>query len=90
VGPKWAPDTKTDWPIDCWSLCDFDFRSATRSAVVVKALYYKPEGRGLETRRGKCFFSIYLIVPAAVDPGVLYSASNRKSTREQRNNVPGE
>jgi hypothetical protein len=34
-----------------------------------------------ETRRGERFFSIYLILPAAVDPGV-YSASNRN--RHQR------
>jgi hypothetical protein len=25
AGPRWAPDTKTDWPTDCRSKCDFDF-----------------------------------------------------------------
>jgi hypothetical protein len=40
------------------------------------ALCYKPQGRGFETRWGHWFFSIYLILPAALDPGV-YSASNR-------------
>jgi hypothetical protein len=25
TGPRWAPDTKTDWPTDCRSQCDFDF-----------------------------------------------------------------
>jgi hypothetical protein len=37
---------------------------------------YKPEGRGFETRWGKWFLSIYLIVPIALGPRV-YSASNR-------------
>jgi hypothetical protein len=35
------------------------------------------------------FFSIYLILPAALGPGV-YSASNRNEYRKQRNNVSGE
>jgi hypothetical protein len=44
------------------------------SRVVVKALSYKLEGRVFETRWGE-FSSIYLILPAALGPGV-YSASN--------------
>jgi hypothetical protein len=48
-----------------------------RSSVVVKALCYKPEGRGFDTQCGECiFFSIYIILPAALGPGV-YPASNR-------------
>jgi hypothetical protein len=43
---------------------------------VVKVLCYKLEGRGFETRWGEWFLSIYLILPAALGPG-LYSASNR-------------
>jgi hypothetical protein len=39
---------------------------------VVKALCYKPEG----SRPDEVNFSIYQILPAALDPGV-YSASNR-------------
>jgi hypothetical protein len=35
------------------------------------------------------FFSIYLIVPAALGPGV-YSASNRNEYQKQKNNVSGE
>jgi hypothetical protein len=35
------------------------------------------------------FFSIYLIVPAAIGPGV-YSASNRNEYQKQKNNVCGE
>jgi hypothetical protein len=34
---------------------------------VVKALRYKPEGRGFETRSDERFLSIYLIFPAAID-----------------------
>jgi hypothetical protein len=34
-------------------------------------------------------FSIYLILPAALDPGV-YSASNRNDYQKQKNNVSGE
>jgi hypothetical protein len=41
-------------------------------SVVVKALYYKPEGCGFETRRGEKNFSIYLILPAALGPGVYF------------------
>jgi hypothetical protein len=25
VGPRWAPDTKTDWPTDCRSQINFNF-----------------------------------------------------------------
>jgi hypothetical protein len=25
AGSRWVPDTKTDWPTDCQSKCDFDF-----------------------------------------------------------------
>jgi hypothetical protein len=35
------------------------------------------------------FFSIYLILPAALGPGVL-SASNRNEYKKQKNNVSGE
>jgi hypothetical protein len=57
--------------------------------VVVKALYYKPEGRGFETRWGELIFSIYLILPAALGTGV-YSASNRKDYHKLKNNASGE
>jgi hypothetical protein len=35
------------------------------------------------------FSSIYLIIPAALGPGV-YSASNRSEYQKQKNNVSGE
>jgi hypothetical protein len=34
------------------------------------------------------FFSVYLILPAALGPGV-YSASNRNEYQKQRNDVSG-
>jgi hypothetical protein len=49
--------------------------------VVVKALCYKPEGRGFEIRWGE--FSVYLILPAALGPEV-YSASNRNKYQKER------
>jgi hypothetical protein len=55
---------------------------------VVKALY-EPEGRGFEIRIGEQMFSIYLILPDALGPGV-YSASDRNEYQKQRNNVSGE
>jgi hypothetical protein len=46
------------------------------SSVVVEALCYKPEGRAIDTRWGEKICSVYLILPAAIGPGV-YSASNK-------------
>jgi hypothetical protein len=46
----------------------------TRGSVAIKALYYKPEGRGFDSRWGE--FLNLLILPVALGPGV-YSASNR-------------
>jgi hypothetical protein len=68
-------------------LFSFTFRdnsipSHARCNVVVKPLCYKPESRGFETRRGELIFSIYLILPAALVPGV-YSASNRNEYQKQ-------
>jgi hypothetical protein len=55
--------------------------------LVVKALCYKPEGRGFDPDEVK--FPIYLILPAALGPGG-YSASNRNEYQKQKNNVSGE
>jgi hypothetical protein len=49
----------------------------------------EPEGRGLQTQLSHCISSIYLILPAALGPGV-YTASNRNEYQKQRNNVSGE
>jgi hypothetical protein len=44
---------------------------------------------GFETVWGEWMFSIYLILPAALGPGI-YSASNRNEYQKQINNVSGE
>jgi hypothetical protein len=63
-------------------------KPGARGSVVVKALCHKPEGRGIDTKRSD--FQIYLILPAALGPGI-YSASNRSEYRKhQNNNVSGE
>jgi hypothetical protein len=67
------------------SCCLSGFLACFKSELnpkLVKALCYKPEGRGFETRRGD-LFSIYLIAPAALGPGV-YSTSNRNEYQKQR------
>jgi hypothetical protein len=43
---------------------------------VAKELFYNPEGRGSRPYEAIDYFSIYLILPAALGPGV-YSASNK-------------
>jgi hypothetical protein len=58
-----------------------------RSSVVIKALYFKPGGHGFQTRWGELFFfSIYLILPAALGPRV-YSGSNRIEYQKQKKYV---
>jgi hypothetical protein len=52
-------------------------------SIVVKAICYKPEGCRFETRCGEIIFSIYLILPAALSPGV-HSASTEMSTRSKK------
>jgi hypothetical protein len=65
----------------------YQLTSGARVSVVVKALCYKPEGRGLDTPWGD-FFLIYLTLPAALGPGV-HSASNRNEYKKHKN-VSGE
>jgi hypothetical protein len=48
---------------------------------------YKPEGR--DSRPMKWIFSICLVLPAALGPGI-YSASNRNEYQKQKHNVFGE
>jgi hypothetical protein len=52
-----------------------------RDSIVLKALCYKPEDRGFETRWGELIFPIYPILPAALGPGV-HSASKRNVSGE--------
>jgi hypothetical protein len=54
TGPRWAPDTRTDWPtvgrkLTATATIYIYIRGASGS-VVIKVLYYKPEGCGFETR----------------------------------------
>jgi hypothetical protein len=51
---------------------------------VVKALFYKPEGRGFDTQSGE--FLNYLILPAALGPGV-YSTFNRNEYQKHKRGV---
>jgi hypothetical protein len=44
--------------------------------IISYTLRYKPEGRGFETCWDELLLSMYLILSAALGPGV-YSASNR-------------
>jgi hypothetical protein len=55
---------------------------------VVEALFYKPKVEGSRLDEANEFFSIYLILPAALGPGV-HSASNRNEYQKQNNNVSG-
>jgi hypothetical protein len=64
-------------------------KSGVRGSVVVEALCYKLEGHGFETRWGEWKFPVFLILPAALGPGV-YSASDRNEYQKQKNNVSGE
>jgi hypothetical protein len=57
-----------------------------RGSVVVKALYYKSEGLGFEIRCGEWFFSIYLIIPAALWLRGFTQPVTEMNTR----NLPGE
>jgi hypothetical protein len=50
--------------------------------LMVKAIYYKLEGRGFETRWGERIFSIYLIFSAVLDPGV-YSVCNKNEYQKK-------
>jgi hypothetical protein len=53
---------------------------------VLEALFYKPEGS--KPDKVKAFFSIYLILQAALGLRV-YSASNRNEYQMHTNNVSG-
>jgi hypothetical protein len=65
-----------------------DYYIGARGSLVVKALCYKPEGRGFDIWWGE--FLNLPIIPAALGPGV-YSTSNRNEYQKRKNNhVPGE
>jgi hypothetical protein len=60
-------------------------RLRAHSSLVVKALRYKPKDHWFQTPRGKSIFSICLVLPAALCPG-MYSAPKRN----EHKNVSGE
>jgi hypothetical protein len=78
AGPRWAPDTGQTGRL----IVGRNVSSIIIS--LVKALCYKLEGRGFDTRRGT-FFLMYLILPVALGP-VVYSASNRNEYQKHKNN----
>jgi hypothetical protein len=53
-----------------------------RGSEVVKALSYKPEGRGFHTRWGEWFFSIYLIPPGALSRKVMLLGNKARPVRK--------
>jgi hypothetical protein len=58
-------------------------------SVVVKAVCYTAEALGGSRPDEVNFLSIYLILPAALDPG-FYSASDRNEYQKQKKNVSWE
>jgi hypothetical protein len=63
--------------------------TGARGSVLIKALCYKPEGRELETRWSELIFSMYLILPGALGPGV-HLASNGNEYQKEKNKVSGQ
>jgi hypothetical protein len=67
----------------------FLLRRGKWQSISYIALCYKPKGRGFQTPWSERIFSIYLLLPSALGPG-LHSASNRNEYPEQKSNVSGE
>jgi hypothetical protein len=59
-------------------------------SVVVRVLCYKPEGCGFETRCYERIFSIYLIIPVALGPGIHSACNRNEYQKHENNNVSGE
>jgi hypothetical protein len=57
-----------------------------RGSVVGGALFYRLRGRGFKTRWGNWNLSVYLILPAAIDPQDS-SASNRNEYQRYKQNI---
>jgi hypothetical protein len=82
----------SSFPGQCsWTSVSGDRESSTPGILHVVNTFYLPkdrgtmlqaEGRGFETRRGECIFSVYLIVPAALGPGA-YSAPHKNEFQRQ-------
>jgi hypothetical protein len=63
------------WELDPY-LYDIPVWERACGSVVVETLCYKLEGHGFETLWGELIFSVYLILPAALHPGI-HSASKK-------------
>jgi hypothetical protein len=84
LGWVWAWTIDTEWFSDvCIGRREKKYLMAHRDSIVVKALCYKSDRRGFETERGKRILSIYLILRAALGPG-LYSISNINEYQKQK------
>jgi hypothetical protein len=83
-----TPDSRCNSVLETFQILRVSLDNVQRGSVVVKALCYKPESRGFETQWGEYIFSIYLILPAALGPGV-HSASNRNEYQKQKTKVSG-
>jgi hypothetical protein len=70
-------------------MCIYKQLHGARGSIVVKALRYKPEGLGFETRWG-AFFPIYLILPDALGPGVHLASDRNEYQKQKNNNLSGE
>jgi hypothetical protein len=60
-----------------------------RDNVVLEGLCQRSEGRGFDTRRGKYVLSIYLILTAALGPGVYWASSINAYQRQKWNFLGG-
>jgi hypothetical protein len=67
--------------------CYNSIGQGTRGSIVVKALWYKLEGRRFETQWGEF---LNLPNPSGRSRPWVYSASNRNEYEKQNNNVSGE
>jgi hypothetical protein len=72
-----------------WNLMSVSMYIGARGTEVVEALCYKLEGREFKFWWGHWIFSIYLILPATLGPGV-YSDCKRNEYQKQKNDVYGE
>jgi hypothetical protein len=75
--PIQSPAAKTVWG----KYRPLFWQMGARGSIVVMALCYKPEGRGLETWWGEWISSIYIILPAALGTGVMLLRSKVRPVR---------
>jgi hypothetical protein len=77
--------------LDQWdSVFLFANPQMSQGSITVKALCYRPKRSGFPTGWVTLFlFSICLILPAALGPGI-YSLSNGNEYQKQKNNISGE